>query len=120
MLDYGTRCLTVHEVTIGESILEHRDDGIAIVSRLRANILEHECQRLQAASPHVEFGGAVFRQDRGYTRESCNYTKESVTIHIVIIINLLTSASLRNDGNGNGTTDATLSFLDSEIGQQHR
>jgi hypothetical protein len=42
MLDDRTRCLSMHEITIGQRVLEHRHNRVAIVSRLRPDVFEYE------------------------------------------------------------------------------
>ena len=70
MLDDGARGLTVNEVTIGERVLEHRDDGVGVVRGLWADVFEDERERLQTTGTDVEFRRAVLVQDGGDTRES--------------------------------------------------
>mmetsp|Transcript_9643 Transcript_9643/g.20346 ORF Transcript_9643/g.20346 Transcript_9643/m.20346 type:complete len:241 (-) Transcript_9643:31-753(-) len=59
MRNYRARCLTVHGITVDESVLEERRDCVHIILRALTNILEKERQCLQYASLHVELRHAV-------------------------------------------------------------
>lgn len=53
MLHNRARCLPMHEVAIGKGVLKHGDDGVDVVGGLRADVLEDEGERLQAASADI-------------------------------------------------------------------
>ena len=70
VLDDDAGGLSVDEVAVGQGVLEHGDDGVGVVRRLLADVLEDERERLQTAGTDVEFRRAVLVQDGGDTRES--------------------------------------------------
>ena len=63
-------CLWSDEVTAGEGIFEHRNDGVAVVRRLWTNVLKCEGKYYETARAHVQLGhGVVFVQDGGDASE---------------------------------------------------
>lgn len=68
--------LTMDKITIGERILEHGDNRVNVVRRLRSDILEDERERLQTTRSNIEFGCSVFVQDSRDTCKGYNYRSQ--------------------------------------------
>src|ERR1700710_7591 len=82
--------LTMDKIVVCESIFEHGNHGVAVVRRLGADVFEDEGEGLQTTGVDVK---------------NSRDTREGTT-------------SLRDDGDGNGATDTTLTFLHPQIGKE--
>ena len=72
VLHDDTRRLSVDEVAVCESVLEHRHDGVDVVCRLGSNVLEDERERFQTPRADVQLSSPVFVEDSGDTGEGCS------------------------------------------------
>lgn len=59
-----TRSLSGHGVAVRERALEHGNDRVDVVRRLRPDVFRDERERLRDASPDVELGCVAFVEDR--------------------------------------------------------
>jgi hypothetical protein len=89
--------LPVDEVTIHEGVLQQRHDGVDVVLRHLANVLEQERQRLEHAVLHVELGHAVLVHERGQHGERLT--------------------RLCDDGDGDGGAHSVLTLLHLQVVQ---
>mmetsp|Transcript_25517 Transcript_25517/g.35812 ORF Transcript_25517/g.35812 Transcript_25517/m.35812 type:complete len:251 (+) Transcript_25517:573-1325(+) len=98
MLHYSTGCLSVHQVTIHQSIFKEGCHSVDIVLAHFTNVFKHEGERFQNTILNVHFWYSVFvHQGRQHSEWH---------------------TSLSHNSNSNRGTDSVLTLLHSEVVQQ--
>ncbi|KAJ8590451.1 hypothetical protein M405DRAFT_861349 [Rhizopogon salebrosus TDB-379] len=91
VLHYNAGGLMTDKVAVCESIFEHGNNGVAVVRRLGADVFEDEGEGLQTTGADVKLRCPVVVENSRDTLEG--------------------TPGLCDDGDGDGATDTTLTFL---------
>jgi len=92
VLDSSTGCLTMDQVSIGQSVLKQGSHRVDVVFAHFTDVFEQERKRFEDTILHVEFWNSVLVHESRKHRER--------------------SAGFGHDGNSDGGTNSVLSFLD--------